>query len=893
MNRLYIKTIAFAAVSVMLLGSCSREQQNPDDGIRTLTAHIGKQTRVDFDSRTGKFSWSDPDEIALHLSTGAYTNVAVKPSGVFNLVLDAGVTQDCYGVYPSNIVDASNYGNPDLRIELPASYTVDGALGMGDWYPVPMVAVNNPRSDDLWFYHTGGAARLELDDVPAGTAAIVVDFGKRVTGSFTVENPATETPETKTDEVAEGSSVVFNLSTPLAEETDGFVLNIPVPTGTYSFIKVRMEDGSGTTLGEPLESYRQRVFARGRGRKISFSPVDDFVLILEGPLTPLSQYGDEDVVTVTSYATSGGVSSWVDIAKTEYSVDGGTTWSEELPAWLRLTDMQQSADGLSLDCTIKASINRGVSSKVWSSSTTYDENVVTDLSLQDIYGNPIAQSTANCYVVSAPGWYKFPAVYGNALKEGETNEIAYVSKCQDQLALGHFVRHDGNPITAPWIKDNGITLSDACLVWQDVLGLVSNISFANDYITFFVDPGSIFQGNAVIAVRDNQGKIAWSWHIWVMDSPAQKLATKKVYANFDYVTTSGGGVNGVIHATSSVYPLDMMDMNLGWCEEEEIQSAGRALKIRVTQAGSGYTAECDITQEANEPFSSYGNCTLYQWGRKDPMLPGRGDGYVEGHDFVYEGQVIPSDLIASKSQYYDEDDYMWQVADEGVGCTFAESIQHPNVLYNHDSATRDDIWLLPESDGLIHAQDLWNAISRPQGNNYQESDMPVCKTVYDPCPVGFSVPNLYAFGGFIPSRGVDANSGTYLDASLLASNMDSFLADHGFYCYCDYYGASGNPRAETTFLPLCGVRSGGYCLGNVSIYLTACPAIEYRDYDNKWHYAGSGLAISYDYFLSGLIIWYLTNHDADAAGAVRPVREVNISEFTGNAGSYGHDDWNE
>lgn len=890
MNRLYIKTIAFAAVSAMLLGSCSREQQNPDDGIRTLTAHIGKQTRVEFDSRTGKFSWSDPDEIALHLSSGAYMNVAVKASGVFNLTVDAGVTQDAYAVYPSSIVDPANYGDPDLKIELPAAYTVEGATGMGDWYPVPMVAVNNPKSDDLWFYHTGGAARLVLDDVPAGTASIVVDFGKRITGSFTVEDPATETPETKTDEAVDGSSVVFNLTTPLAAETDGFILNVPVPTGTYNFIKVHMEDGSGTTLGTPIESHRQRVFARGRGRKISFTGDEDFVLELEGPLEPISQYGGDAGVTVTSYVTSGGTSSWVDIAKTEYSVDGGTTWSEELPGWLRLTGTSTSGDGLSLDCTMKALINRGTSSKAWGGITAYDPSIATDLSLQDIYGNPIAQSTANCYVVSAPGWYKFPAVYGNALKEGETNEIAYVSKCQTQHALGHFIRHDGNPITAPWIKDNGITLSDACLVWQDALNLVSQVSFANDYVTFFVAPETIFQGNAVIAVRDSEGKIAWSWHIWVMDSPEQKLATKKVYANFDYVTTYDRVVNGVTHATSSVYPLEMMDMNLGWCEGEEIQSSGRSLKIRVTQAGSGYTAECDITQEANDPFTSYGNCTLYQWGRKDPMLPGRGDGYVEGHDFVYDGGVIASDLIASKSQYYDEDDYMWQVADEGVGCSFAESIQYPNVLYNH-SDTRSDIWLLPDSDGLIHAQDLWNAISRPQTNNMQESDMPVVKTVYDPCPVGFTVPNLYAFGGFIPSRN-PSNITNLSEEGLLASNMDSFLVDHGFYCYCDYYGASGNPQAETIFLPLCGVRSGGYCLGNVSIFLTACPEIEYR-YDNNWHYAGSGLGISYDYFFSGLLIWYLTNHDADAAGAVRPVREVNISEYTGNAGSYGHDDWNE
>ena len=51
----------------------------------------------------------------------------------------------------------------------------------------------------------------------------------------------------------------------------------------------------------------------------------------------------------------------------------------------------------------------------------------TDLSLFDIYGNGIAKTTANCYVVSKPGFYKIPMVYGNALKNGTTNKSAYMT----------------------------------------------------------------------------------------------------------------------------------------------------------------------------------------------------------------------------------------------------------------------------------------------------------------------------------------------------------------------------------------------------------------------------------------------------------------------------------
>ena len=50
-------------------------------------------------------------------------------------------------------------------------------------------------------------------------------------------------------------------------------------------------------------------------------------------------------------------------------------------------------------------------------------------------------NTANCYVVTHPGYYKFPLVYGNAIKNGATNAIAYGSST--------FVNHLGNQISDP------------------------------------------------------------------------------------------------------------------------------------------------------------------------------------------------------------------------------------------------------------------------------------------------------------------------------------------------------------------------------------------------------------------------------------------------------------
>ncbi|MGP1393163.1 MAG: hypothetical protein ACTTK1_04260, partial [Candidatus Cryptobacteroides sp.] len=97
--------------------------------------------------------------------------------------------------------------------------------------------------------------------------------------------------------------------------------------------------------------------------------------------------------------------------------------------------------------------------------------------------NPM--NTANCYVVTRPGWYKIPVVYGNAIKgtasdkERANTEAYNPSVSHPNNFLKPFIRHDGNAITAPWIKDNsGINLNSgvAELLWQDQPNLVQNIA---------------------------------------------------------------------------------------------------------------------------------------------------------------------------------------------------------------------------------------------------------------------------------------------------------------------------------------------------------------------------------------------------------------------------------
>jgi len=202
--------------------------------------------------------------------------------------------------------------------------------------------------------------------------------------------------------------------------------------------------------------------------------------------------------------------------------------------------------------------------------------VVTDLSMVDCAGKArTSMSTANCYMVHTAGAYKLPLVYGNAIKDGAANSAAWTGVAGNNTTAT-FPNHAGTAINAPWItkattgegvaKGMGITVASAELLWQDAEGLVTAVAINGDYLTLTVGKDATTQqGNALVAAKDADGKIVWSWHIWV---------TTETFATLTTVSTGSHNY--------SVTPV-----NLGW----------------VPTGGEG----------------KQGYNTYYQWGRKDPF----------------------------------------------------------------------------------------------------------------------------------------------------------------------------------------------------------------------------------------------------------------------------------
>ena len=474
---------------------------------------------------------------------------------------------------------------------------------------------------------------------------------------------------------------------------------------------------------------------------LSSSKITQETFTLEAVATGSANYDGSGNISYTVKSTKKdglGHSSFVPWTM-EFSTDNGVHWTTNKPDFITLTTQENNGDLTAKSYTAtfapQTKITEQSSSKILKARTILND---VDLAHRDVLGNEHhnGQTTANCYVIHNPGTYKFPTIYGNAMKNGQKNERAYKSSKQgQQYILSPFINAYGQGITKPQI--DGIT--NACLIWQDTQNLISNISFdsANQYVKFEVNKATIHNGNAIIAVRDNSNTILWSWHIWVTEEDLTPVEIEN-YQHFKY---------------------NILPVNLGWCGMNAEVYAQREVKIRIKQQSGNKTVDLALNQRGHfEGDRKNGNNPYYQWGRKDPMLPSNGLGDVDKKCFPGETQ--------------------YQFVDFGINTDeIKEYIQNP-----HKFNTKE------EMDGVYY--NLWSI----DNDRLYPNDDVVIKTVYDPSPVGYSLPTSNVFTGFTTTGELVNNN------SALFNVKDAF--DKGWLFYC-----KPNKQGDTVFFPASGWRT--------------------------------------------------------------------------------------
>ena len=432
----------------------------------------------------------------------------------------------------------------------------------------------------------------------------------------------------------------------------------------------------------------------------------------------------------------------------EFSTDNGNTWTTNKPDFITLTTQENNGDltakSYTATFTAQEKTIGGTSADILKAREILND---VDLSHRDVLGNEHhnGQTTANCYVIHNPGTYKFPAIYGNAMKNGADNKSAYTSTKNGANILKNFIKADGNAIDKPEIEG----IKDACLIWQDTKDLISNISYNANYVSFEVKKETIHNGNAIIAVRDNSNIILWSWHIWVTEEDLTPVEiTNKQNVNYN-----------------------ILPVNLGWCGINAEVYAQREVKIRIKQQSGNKTVDLAFKQTGHFVGDrKNGICTFYQCGRKDPMLPSNGT--VDNKD---------------KECYTADANYKFKYGSEGLNTDdIKEYICNP-----HKFNTKE------EMDGKYI--NLWNT----DNDRNEANDEVVIKSVYDPSPVGYSLPAANVFTGFTTTGGYTNNPAEF--------NVNGVF-DKGWYFY-----TKPSKQGSTVFFPTCGFR---YDLGSLSYVTT-------------------------------------------------------------------------
>ena len=243
---------------------------------------------------------------------------------------------------------------------------------------------------------------------------------------------------------------------------------------------------------------------------------------------------------------------------------------------------------------------------------TFENNI-------DDFADLSVNGTANCYLITQQGYYSFDAtVIGNGASGfGANNDF-----------------HTNTPRISPVYSE---------LLWADNHELIKGCSYdVSTGKVRFLTLGN--EGNAVIAVKDSEDNILWSWHIWMTDQPEEQ-----VYYN-------NAGI--------------MMDRNLG-----------------ATSATPGDVGSLGL---------------LYQWGRKDPFLGSSSiSSSVEATSTIIWPSAVSSDPSTGTIDY---------------------AISNPMTYITYNTYNYD--WFYASSS------------SRKKSIRWQPE-----KTIYDPCPVGWRVPD--------------------------------------------------------------------------------------------------------------------------------------------------------
>ena len=261
-------------------------------------------------------------------------------------------------------------------------------------------------------------------------------------------------------------------------------------------------------------------------------------------------------------------------------------------------------------------------------STPADLNVAsaTDLSYS---------ASANCYIISASGLYKFKTVKGNS-----TTSVGSVSKAG-----------------ILWETFGTSTTPQYC-------DLIKAFCYKDGYIAFQTAE-TFKEGNAVIAAKDASGNILWSWHIWFTDQPQEQVYYNNAGTMMDRNLGATSATPGDVGALGLLYQWGRKDPFLG--------SASISKEVEVKST---------ITWPSSKSSNSFSGTVEYAISYPTTFITYN----VSNRDWYYTGSSSTDDTRWTTSDktksIYDPCPAGWRVPDGGGSGVWSKALDLSSSFTN-------------------------------------------------------------------------------------------------------------------------------------------------------------------------------------------------------------------
>ena len=398
---------------------------------------------------------------------------------------------------------------------------------------------------------------------------------------------------------------------------------------------------------------------------------------------------------------------------------------------------------------------------------------VGDNTIGHEYTDLSANGTANCYLVTSPGFYKFKAdVKGNGVVPSQLESVAGQTAIAPKSAL--VLWYNTLQTSNNWVDDSPVYLSSVFIDSDGYIRFYTPDVFVpgNVVIAAFAEEGVTYENITVDENKCiNNATLLWSWNIWAAEG----------YDPEATAVISGGKT--------------FMDRNIG-----------------AAISGVGSTGEY-------EPAYAVGN--YYQWGRKDPF-PSISD-YCNYWPCQYANTLIGTPTytpivalrVNGQSAAKNVDNQVWGYKTKADGSFNINSSWHTiernsvasssvsNSVFSNYAIAHPYVYILNSvpDDGGYYPWVTTNDQSYRAFWGGSESK----KTLFDPCPTGWRVCNKAEAESFMQ---------TVSSTATLASNLLGYDFDGH---YLPMTGTRDNKNMRTTNVRSCGYETKSYMWTSESV----------------------------------------------------------------------------